>query len=121
MQVEKNIKKYYQAADCPITMTVDIIGGKWKPIILWLLLQEHTLRFGEITRMMPGISLKVLSRSLKELHADGLLVRKAYPEIPPRVEYSLSAKGESLREIIDLLSIWSRENVVVADKTVLTL
>ncbi|WP_281323150.1 winged helix-turn-helix transcriptional regulator [Flavobacterium aestivum] len=113
MEEEKKIKKYYQATDCPITVTVDIIGGKWKPVIIWLLLKEKTLRFGEITKLIPGIALKVLSRSLKELESDGILIRKAYPEVPPRVEYSLSAKGESLKQIIDLLSIWSIENVVV--------
>ncbi|MBC6112405.1 winged helix-turn-helix transcriptional regulator [Pedobacter fastidiosus] len=113
LQEEKKEKKYYQAADCPITLTVDIIGGKWKPLIIWLLLKEEKLRFGEITKLMPGIALKVLSRSLKELQSDGILVRKAYPEVPPRVEYSLSAKGESLRQIIDLLSIWSRDHVMV--------
>jgi DNA-binding HxlR family transcriptional regulator len=113
MEEEKKIKKYHQAADCPITMTVDIIGGKWKPIIIWLLLHEGTLRFGEITRLIPGVALKVLSRSLKELQSDGIINRKAYPEVPPRVEYALSEKGESLRQIIDLLSIWSREYVLV--------
>lgn len=116
MQEEKKIKKYYQAADCPITVTVDIIGGKWKPVIIWLLLKEKTLRFGEITKLIPGIALKVLSRSLKELESDGILTRTAYPEVPPRVEYSLSAKGESLKQIIDLLSIWSLENVVVEEQ-----
>lgn len=116
MQEEKKIKKFYQAADCPITVTVDIIGGKWKPVIIWLLLKEKTLRFGEITKLIPGIALKVLSRSLKELKSDGILTRTAYPEVPPRVEYSLSAKGESLKQIIDLLSIWSLENVVVEER-----
>lgn len=116
MQEEKKIKKYYQAADCPITVTVDIIGGKWKPVIIWLLLKEKTLRFGEITKLIPGIALKVLSRSLKELESDGILTRTAYPEVPPRVEYSLSAKGESLKQIIDLLSIWSLQNVVVEEQ-----
>lgn len=112
MEKENKLKKYYQAADCPITVTVDIIGGKWKPIIIWLLLKEKTLRFGEITNRIPGMALKVLSRSLKELEADGILIRTAYPEVPPRVEYSLSPKGESLRQIIDLLSVWSKENLV---------
>lgn len=109
-------KKYYQAEDCPITITFDIIGGKWKPTIIWLLLANDKLRFGELTKLIPGIALKVLSRSLKELETDEIIIRKAFPEVPPKVEYSLSAKGESLRDIMNLLSVWSRENILVREK-----
>ncbi|MFT3980857.1 MAG: helix-turn-helix domain-containing protein [Ferruginibacter sp.] len=112
MEAEKKVKKYYQALDCPIVSTIDAIGGKWKPVLIWLLLSEKKLRFGEISKLMPGIALKVLSRSLKELEVDGIVTRTVYPEVPPRVEYALSAKGESLREIMDLLSVWSRENLM---------
>ncbi|MGN6495110.1 MAG: winged helix-turn-helix transcriptional regulator [Agriterribacter sp.] len=111
MDAEKKIKKFYRADDCPITSTIDIIGGKWKPTIIWLLLQEK-LRFGQIHKLMPGIALKVLSRSLKELEADGIVIRSVYPEVPPRVEYSLTAKGESLKEIMNLLSVWSQANIL---------
>ena len=108
---EKNIKKYHSADECPITATIDVIGGKWKPPLLWLLL-KGPMRFGEIHKTMPDMALKVLSRMLKELEADGIITRKAYPEVPPRVEYSLSSKGETLRPVLTLLSDWSREHIM---------
>lgn len=111
MEIKKNQEKYHSAEDCPITATIDVIGGKWKPPIIWLLL-KGPMRFGEFSKTMPNIALKVLSRCLKELEADGIIIRKAYPEIPPRVEYSLSEKGESLREVLFLLSDWSRKNIM---------
>ncbi|OCX54848.1 HxlR family transcriptional regulator [Mucilaginibacter sp. PPCGB 2223] len=104
-------KKYDEAADCPISASIDVIGGKWKPIIIWLLMNE-TQRFGELHRSIPGVALKVLSRHLKELEADGIIIRKAYPEVPPRVEYSLSDKGRSLDAIMKQLAQWSRDNIV---------
>jgi DNA-binding HxlR family transcriptional regulator len=105
-------KRYHTPTDCPITATIDVIGGKWKPIIIWVLL-EGPHRFGEIHRIIPGMALKVLSRQLKELEGDGILTRTAYPEVPPRVEYALSAKGETLRPVMRLLSAWSAENILV--------
>ncbi|MCR8556742.1 helix-turn-helix transcriptional regulator [Mucilaginibacter sp. BJC16-A38] len=113
--LEKEIieKKYQQACDCPITSAVNVIGGKWKPIIIWILMTESR-RFGEIHKSIPGIALKVLSRHLKELEADGIITRKAYPEVPPRVEYTLTEKGRALNGIMDLLVVWSREYVMEA-------
>jgi DNA-binding HxlR family transcriptional regulator len=104
-------KKYHGITECPITATIDIIGGKWKPIIIWLLI-EKTHRFGELHKTIPGMALKVLSRQLKELEADGIVKREVFAEVPPRVEYSLTAKGESLSEIMLLLSEWSREHIL---------
>lgn len=112
MQAEIKSKKIHRAEDCPITATIDVIGGKWKPPIIWLLMKEGTLRFGELNRIMPGIALKVLSRSLKELEAAGIVSRTVYPSVPPKVEYSLTEKGESLREIMCQLSEWSRKNIL---------
>jgi DNA-binding HxlR family transcriptional regulator len=111
MPAKKISVKYHDAEECPITATIDVIGGKWKPPIIWLLL-EGPMRFGELSKTMPNIALKVLSKQLKELEADGIVVRRAYPEIPPRVEYSLSAKGESLRPVMFLLSEWSRKHIL---------
>jgi len=107
----KEEKKYEVAEDCPIAATIDVIGGKWKPIIIWLLMQE-TKRFGELHRSIPGITVKVLSRHLKELEADGILGRKMFPEVPPRVEYSLTEKGRSLTTIMESLALWSRANIL---------
>ena len=111
MATKKISTKYHDAEDCPITATIDVIGGKWKPPIIWLLL-DGPMRFGELSKTMPNMALKVLSKQLKELEADGIIVRRAYPEIPPRVEYSLSEKGESLRAVMYLLSEWSRKHIL---------
>jgi DNA-binding HxlR family transcriptional regulator len=104
-------KRFHSPIDCPITATIDVIGGKWKPIIIWVLL-EGPHRFGELHRVIPGMALKVLSRQLKELELDGLITRKAVPEVPPRVEYALSAKGETLRPLMKHLSAWSTEHLL---------
>jgi DNA-binding HxlR family transcriptional regulator len=108
---EKVKKKYNKAGDCPIAATVDVIGGKWKPIIIWILMHEPK-RFGELSKSIPGISLKVLARHLKELETDSIIIRKAYPEVPPKVEYSLSEKGRSLSGVMQLLALWSRDNIL---------
>ena len=99
------------AEECPITATIDVIGGKWKPPIIWLLM-DGPMRFGELSKTMPDIALKVLSKQLKELEAHGIITRHAYPEVPPRVEYSLSEKGESLRDVMHSLSDWSRKHIL---------
>jgi DNA-binding HxlR family transcriptional regulator len=75
-------------------------------------LMDGAMRFGELGKTMPDIALKVLSKQLKELEADGIIIRKAFPEVPPRVEYSLSEKGESLRDVMYLMSEWSRKNIL---------
>jgi len=106
-------KKYDAACDCPITSAINVIGGKWKPVIIWILM-PGSKRFGEIHKTIPGMALKVLSRHLKELEADGVVTRKAYAEVPPRVEYTLTPKGRALNGIMDLLVDWSREYVMEA-------
>jgi len=107
-KVERNV---HGAEECPITATIDVIGGKWKPPIIWLLL-KGPMRFGELHKTMPAMALKVLSRQLKELENDGIVIRTAYPEVPPRVEYALSPKGQSLQQIMQLLSDWSVANIM---------
>lgn len=104
-------KKYHGITDCPIIATIDVIGGKWKPIIIWLLM-ERPYRFGELHKTIPTIALKVLSRQLKELEGDGIVRRQVFAEVPPKVEYSLTAKGQSLSEIMQLLSEWSRAHIL---------
>ncbi len=96
---------------CPFTATIALIGGRWKSIILYLL-SDHTRRFGEIAARMPSVSRKVLSEQLKELEADGLINRQQFKEIPPRVEYSLTDLGQSLKPILKELAIWGQENVL---------
>lgn len=82
-----------------------MIGGKWKIIIL-ARLRQRVYRFGELRRSIEGINERMLTRQLRELEDDGLIVRKAYPEVPPKVEYSLSKKGETLVPVLDQLAEW---------------
>jgi len=97
----KNNKHY----NCPVEATLDVIGGKWKPLILWQLRAEK-LRFSGLQQSMQGISPKMLTKQLRELEADGLVLREAYPEIPPRVEYSLTEFGKTVLPVLDALCEW---------------
>ena len=93
---------------CPVETTLTLIGDKWKVLIIRELL-TGTKRFGEIRGAIEGLSQKVLTQKLREMESDGLLVRQAFAEIPPRVEYSLTDLGDSLRPIMDSLSVWGTE------------
>ena len=99
-------KKYERACDCPITAAVNVIGGKWKPVIIWILMAESR-RFGELHKSIPGIALKVLSRDLKELEADKLIIRVAKPVVPPHVEYSLTDFGLDLSPVLLAMKHWA--------------
>ena len=91
--------KKEELSACPVATTVGLIGGKWKLLILRNLL-ARTWRFNELQRDLSGVSQKVLTENLREMEEDGLIIRTVYPEVPPRVEYSLSGLGESMRPII---------------------
>ena len=91
--------------ECPVATTVQLIGSKWKLLILRDLMTEKK-RYNELRRSLDGISQKVLTATLKSMVEDGIVIRTAYPEVPPRVEYSLSEIGESLRPIIDIMGQW---------------
>lgn len=95
---------------CPVAYTLSIIGGKWKCLVLYLLFDHGTLRYGELKRSLPGITHKMLSQQLKELEADQLIRRKEYQQIPPKVEYSLSPHGKTLLPILDLMCAWGEAN-----------
>ncbi|NWJ52967.1 MAG: helix-turn-helix transcriptional regulator [Bacteroidetes bacterium] len=101
-----------EKTQCPVTATLQLIGGRWKTIILYTL-SAGTKRFGEIAVRIPNISRKVLTEQLKELEEDGLILREQYKEIPPRVEYSLTGMGKSLSSVFRELEIWGTENVLV--------
>ena len=90
---------------CAVEATLDLIDGKWKGVILYHL-QDGTQRFGELRRRMPGITQRMLTKQLRALEQDRLVIRKVYAEVPPRVEYRLSEIGESLRPVIDTLKAW---------------
>jgi DNA-binding HxlR family transcriptional regulator len=90
---------------CGLEAALDVIGGKWKVLILWHS-SEGPRRFGELKRLVPGISEKVLIQQLRQMEADGIVRRKVYHEVPPKVEYSLTPFGESLREALGPLCDW---------------
>jgi DNA-binding HxlR family transcriptional regulator len=98
----------------PVEATVDILAGRWKPLILWVL-RDGTLRFGqieeELSAVTPNITQRMLTRQLRELENDGLVVRKVYPEVPPRVEYTLTDRYRSLMPIVELMYIWGKEHM----------
>ena len=95
---------------CPVAGTLALIGGKWKGVVLWHLLQG-TLRFNEIRRRLPNLTQRMLTNQLRELETDGFVVRTVYPEVPPKVEYSLSARGRSLEPVILALKAWGEANI----------
>jgi DNA-binding HxlR family transcriptional regulator len=90
---------------CPVTTTLSVIGGKWKPIILWIIRDEKK-RFGEIKRLIPSITQKMLTQQLRELERDDIIHRKVYPVVPPKVEYSLTDYGHSLTHILNAMAKW---------------
>ena len=104
-----------RSKQAPFEYTLAIIGGKWKMRIIYELGCESALRYGELKRNISGITHKMLSTQLKEFEHDGLISRKEYPQIPPKVEYSLSAKGLSLFPIIEEMCQWGRKNALATE------
>ncbi|VBB04972.1 Hypothetical protein LUCI_0178 [Lucifera butyrica] len=96
--------------DCPVAYTLSVLGGKWKWLIIYLLCEQGTLRYGELKRRLSGITHKMLSQQLKELETEQLIARKEYHQIPPKVEYSLTEKGQTLIPILDLMCDWGEMN-----------
>lgn len=94
--------------DCPVRATVGVIGGKWKPLILFYL-KHRTVRFNELRRMIPDATHKMLTQQLRELERDDIITRKVYPEIPPKVEYSLSGEGQTLRPVLAAMAAWGQK------------
>jgi DNA-binding HxlR family transcriptional regulator len=96
-------------SSCPVTTTLSVIGGKWKPIILYILSAE-TKRFGQIRKLIPSISQKMLTQQLRELEMDGIIDRKVYPVVPPKVEYSLTEYGGTLMPILRAMAAWGKRH-----------
>ncbi|MBD5355591.1 MAG: helix-turn-helix transcriptional regulator [Bacteroides sp.] len=107
---EKNIE-FPTAENCPMRNIVARFGNKWAMLILYIMYEEGTIRFRDIIVRLPEISTKVLSKELKVLEEDGLIIRKAYAIVPPKVEYTLSARGASLIPIIVELYEWAKSNM----------
>lgn len=100
---------------CGLDATLKLISGKWKPLILYFLLRGPT-RYGELKRAVRDVSDKVLIQQLKDLEADGVVRRNDYKEIPPRVDYTLTARGESLAQALEPLCTWGTENMAEMEK-----
>ena len=107
----KRNKDYTCALGCPVEATLDLIGGKWKAIILYHL-RDQVLRFNELQRRLTGISQRLLTKQLRELEEVGFVSRTVYAEVPPKVEYRLTKKGETLRPVIRALEIWGEDYLV---------
>lgn len=95
---------------CPIEHTVNLIGHKWKVLILRNLFNNGTQRFSDLNKGIHNISQKMLTQQLRQLETDGIINRKVYPEVPPKVEYSLTELGSSLKPILDAMSHWGLEH-----------
>lgn len=106
----QSTKSYTNANECPLTMFMQDFGGKWKAVILWLLHKRGVLRYSELDGLIVGASQKVLSAQLKDLEKSGVVSRKVYASVPPKVEYDLTEKGESLIEVLRVMLNWTNEN-----------
>ena len=97
----KNHKGYY---DCPIKLTLDTIGGKWKILIMYHLLKKGAMRFSLLKETLTGVTDKILIAALRDMEVDGLVNRKVYQVVPPKVEYSLTEKGGKYEKLVDMMS-----------------
>jgi DNA-binding HxlR family transcriptional regulator len=97
---------------CPLTAALNVIGGKWNVIVLYWL-ATGTRRFSDLQRLMPAVTHKVLTASLRQLEHDGLVLRAVYPEVPPRVEYMLSEHGRSVVPVVEAIRLWGHEHLRV--------
>ncbi len=104
--------------NCSFELTFELIGGKWKPIILWHLKNYKVLRFSELRKLMPNVTQKMLTQQLRELESDKLIHREVYPQVPPKVEYSLTELGESVLPILEQMHKWGESyntNILQSD------
>jgi len=93
---------------CPVEVTLDVVGGKWKSLILYYLIERKVLRYGEFRRILPRVTAQMLAAQLRELEADRLVHRKVYAQVPPKVEYTLTSFGKSLSPIILAMTSWGK-------------
>jgi DNA-binding HxlR family transcriptional regulator len=105
------MKQQEEVNSKPFEYTLSLVGGKWKMHILFWLWRREVMRYSEIKRVLKNITHKMLSNQLKELERDGLILRKEYPQVPPKVEYSLTDKGVSLMPVLDAMCNWGHQFV----------
>ena len=110
LQLQENLKKYTRIEECPIRNVLSRFSSIWAMLILCILSEKEATRFNSISKAIPDISPKVLTETLKSLEADGLISRKIYAEVPPKVEYSLTELGKSLIPILNNLISWAIDN-----------
>lgn len=106
MGMEEYKGKVSKITDTPFGLTLSLISGKWKMVILYLLAENEPVRFNELRRLIGSITFKTLSSQLKELEHDDLILRKEYPQIPPKVEYRLSKRGKTLMPVLEAMCDW---------------
>jgi DNA-binding HxlR family transcriptional regulator len=111
-------RSYELGNGCAVEACLEVIGGKWKGVILHHLMTHGVLRFSEIQRLKPNLSPRILTAQLRELEQDGVIVRKVYPVVPPKVEYSLSKAGESLKPLIKAMQDWGDEYLLRTNKPI---
>jgi DNA-binding HxlR family transcriptional regulator len=100
--------------NCPVEAALDVIGGKWKAVILFRL-SEGTRRFNELRRLLPNVTQRMLTNQLRELERDGMIVRKVYAQVPPKVEYSLTDLGRTLEPVLRQLRKWGETHILPQD------
>lgn len=101
-------RRYDVGEGCPVEATLDVIGGKWKGVLLYHLL-GNVIRFGQLRKLVPDVTQRVLTKQLRELEIAGIVHREVYPEVPPKVEYSLTPLGETLAPIIRAMKNWGEK------------
>lgn len=106
---DASISEEMQQEICPLTVTQNVIAGRWKIVILWHLSQNEMIRFNELLRMLPGISKGILTRQLRELEEDELVHREVYKVVPPKVEYSLTEQGKKFIPVLEAMQVWGKE------------
>ena len=106
---DESISEDVQKFICPLTVTQNVIAGRWKVVILWHISESKIIRFNELLKKLPGISKGVLTRQLRELEDDMIIHREVYKVVPPRVEYSLTEQGKKFMPVLDAMKIWGKD------------
>ena len=111
-------KSYEEPFGCSVEATLSVIGGRWKPVILFHLMENEMLRFNEMKRRIEGVTQRMLTNQLRELERDGIVDRKVYAQVPPKVEYRLTEYGHTLRPILMAMREWGAEHILLAQQSI---